>query len=93
MSLKSIGNVSAILKEIAVSGSISKATFDSLNLSLQGLNEAQIAATVSLSGLSAEQVASSLKASGFTATQTAATISGMQQWQHCNFLNKQRWLQ
>ena len=78
MSLKSIGNVSAILKEIAVSGSISKATFDSLNLSLQGLNEAQIAATVSLSGLSAEQVASSLKASGFTATQTAATMATLQ---------------
>ena len=78
MSLKSIGNVSAILKEIAVSGSISKATFDSLNLSLQGLNEAQIAATVSLSGLSAEQVASSLKASGFTATQPAATMATLQ---------------
>ena len=78
MSLKSIGNVSAILKEIAVSGSISKAIFDSLNLSLQGLNEAQIAATVSLSGLSAEQVASSLKASGFTATQTAATMATLQ---------------
>lgn len=78
MSLKSIGNVSAILKEIAVSGSISKATFDSLNLSLQGLNEAQIAATVSLSGLSAEQVASSLKSSGFTATQTAATMATLQ---------------
>ena len=78
MSLKSIGNVSAILKEIAVSGSISKATFDSLNLSLQGLNEAQIAATVSISGLSAEQVASSLKASGFTATQTAATMATLQ---------------
>lgn len=78
MSLKSIGNVSAILKEIAVSGSISKATFDSLNLSLQRLNKAQIAATVSLSGLSAEQVASSLKASGFTATQTAATMATLQ---------------
>ena len=78
MSLKSIGNVSAILKEIAVSGSISKATFDSLNLSLQGLNEAQIAATVSLSGLSAEQVASSLKASGFPATQPAATMATLQ---------------
>ena len=49
-----------------------------MNLSLQGLNEAQIAATVSLSGLSAEQVASSLKASGFTATQTAATMATLQ---------------
>lgn len=77
MSLKSIGTVSTILKDIAISGNVTKASFDALNLSLQGMTESQIAAALSLSGLSAEQIASSLASSGFTAAETAAALATM----------------
>ena len=77
MSLKSIGNLSNILGEIAGNAAISKTTINSLNIALEGMTESQIAAAISLNSLTASQIAASLSASGLAEAQVAEQLALM----------------
>lgn len=64
MSLKSIGALSSILKEISIGSSLSASSISAMTVALKGMSESQIAATVSSSGLNAAQITSALSAAG-----------------------------
>lgn len=64
MSLKSIGTLSSVLKEISIGSSLSASSISAMTVALKGMSESQIAATISSSGLNAAQIASALSAAG-----------------------------